>query len=93
MYLTVVARLHVPRLIAAGTGRGASLRGSATLQAVTDSLPGHATITIHLCLDDDDVHMTLTVKPMIPAHSVALLLEKTAHEILAGRLDSITLGT
>lgn len=60
---------------------------------MTDSLPGHATITINVCLDDDDVHVDLTVKPMIPTHSVALLLEKTAQEILAGRLDSITLGT
>lgn len=62
---------------------------------VTLPLPGHATITLELVLEDEEtnkVGMTIRSKPMIPLHDVARLLELAAEEIRAGRLGSVRLG-
>lgn len=58
---------------------------------VTQPLPGHATITIDLVLEDEEsgkVGMTIGSKPLIPLHDIARLLELAADEIRAGRINS-----
>lgn len=39
--------------------------------------------------DGDVLHLTVTARPMIATHTLARILENTAGEIRAGRLDAL----
>lgn len=53
---------------------------------------GTFTITLRATVDDDDVHLNITCRPLISAHAIARVLEGAADEIRNGRLDSVTLN-
>lgn len=61
----------------------------------TQPLPGHATVTLELVLEDEEtgkIGMTISCKPLIPIHNLAKLFELAAEEIRSGRLASVRFG-